>query len=204
MLGRLERALDRERAFVGDASHELRTPLAILKAELELAAREGSTREELESAVHSTAEETERLIALSEALLVTARADGGRLPVMRQVQPIAPVLERVAARFTRRDATTGTPISVEAPEGLHADVDAARIEQALGNLVDNAVRHGSAPVVIAAVPGDEGLEVHVTDSGVSVQLHPGPPLGGESSQTHSLGSGPDVFSAVHNVRRHVN
>ena len=102
---------------------------------------------------------------MGEAQLVTARADGGRLPVMRQVQPIAPVLERVAARFTRRDATTGTPISVEAPEGLHADVDAARIEQALGNLVDNAVRHGSAPVVIAAVPSDEGLEVHVTDSG---------------------------------------
>ena len=165
MLGRLELALDRERAFVADASHELRTPLAILKAELELAAREGSSREDLESAVRSAAEETERLIALSEALLVTARADGGRLPVERRAQAITPVLERVAARFARREAEGGSAISVEAPEDLRAEVDAARLEQALGNLVDNAVRHGAGPVTIAAVPSEDVLELHVTDHG---------------------------------------
>ena len=166
MLARLEQALDRERAFVADASHELRTPLAILKAELELAAREDSTRADLESAVHSATEETERLIALSEALLVTARAEGGRLPVQRRFQPIRPVLERVAARFARREPDGGPQISVEAAEDLRAEVDAARLEQALGKLVDNAVRHGGGQVNVTAVPGEgDALELHVTDHG---------------------------------------
>ncbi len=81
MLGRLQAVLARERSFVSDASHELRTPLAILRTELELALRGHSTRDELEDAVRSAAEETERLNQLADDLLVIARSDQGRLPV---------------------------------------------------------------------------------------------------------------------------
>ena len=79
MLGRLEAALERERAFVADASHELRTPLALLKAELELALRRPRSPEELEQALRSAAGETDRLVRLAEDLLVLARSDQGRL-----------------------------------------------------------------------------------------------------------------------------
>ena len=81
MLERLEAAFARERTFVADASHELRTPLAILKAELELALREGRSVEELEAALRSAAEETDRLVQLAEDLLVIARVEQGRLPI---------------------------------------------------------------------------------------------------------------------------
>ena len=81
MLARLEVAFKRERAFVSDASHELRTPLAILRTELELALRGEHTREELEDALRSAAEESERLSQLADDLLVIARSDQGRLPV---------------------------------------------------------------------------------------------------------------------------
>src|SRR5690242_11716863 len=65
MLDRLDAAFARERSFVSDASHELRTPLAILRTELELALRGERDREELEAAVRSAAEETDRLSALA-------------------------------------------------------------------------------------------------------------------------------------------
>ena len=61
MLARLEAAFEHERRFVADASHELRTPLALLRTELELALRRPRSREELEQALRSAAEETERL-----------------------------------------------------------------------------------------------------------------------------------------------
>ena len=63
MLGRLEVALERERAFVDDASHELRTPLALHKTELELALRYARTPEEMRAAIASAIEEVDRLIA---------------------------------------------------------------------------------------------------------------------------------------------
>ena len=77
MLDRIEAAFTRERTFVADASHELRTPLAILKTELELALSRGRTNEELVEALQSAAEETDRLVALAEDLLVIARSDQG-------------------------------------------------------------------------------------------------------------------------------
>ena len=80
----MEAAFARERTFVADASHELRTPLAILKTELELALRRGRTPEELTEALRSAAEETDRLVALAEDLLVIARSDQGRLPIRRR------------------------------------------------------------------------------------------------------------------------
>ncbi|MDT7683128.1 MAG: two-component system, OmpR family, sensor kinase, partial [Pseudonocardiales bacterium] len=76
LLGRLRAAVTRERGFVADAGHELRTPLAMLRAELELAARPGRSRAELAEAVAAAGLETERLIRLSENLLLLARAEG--------------------------------------------------------------------------------------------------------------------------------
>src|SRR4051794_23957735 len=94
MRGGREAASARERTFVADASHELRTPLAILKTELELALRKGRTPEELTDALRSAAEETDRLVALAEDLLVIARSDQGRLPIRAEELRARELLER--------------------------------------------------------------------------------------------------------------
>jgi signal transduction histidine kinase len=158
MLARLEAALERERTFVADASHELRTPLAILKAELELALRAGRTREELEAALRSAAEETDRLTSLAEDLLVIARVDEGRLPLRPARLQAAELLDTVAARFPGRALAS-------APAGLHMEADPERLQQALGNLVDNALRHGGTRAELAAERLDGKVELHVRDDG---------------------------------------
>jgi two-component system, OmpR family, sensor kinase len=164
MLDRLEAALARERRFVSDASHELRTPLAALRTELELALRRPRPPGELEAALRSAAEETERLSRLAEDLLVLVRADGGGLPVHRERLPAAQLLARVRERYAAQATEAGREIEVEA-DGVELFADRLRAEQALGNLVDNALRYGHGEVQLAALRGNGGVELHVRDRG---------------------------------------
>src|SRR3954469_24931020 len=165
MLARLETAFARERAFVSDASHALRTPLGILSMELELALRGHHTRPELEAAVQSAAEETERLSRLAEDLLVIARSDQGRLPVRPEPLDADEVLARVAGRFQTRARAEGRPLAPEPAPGVIVKADPARLEQALANLVDNALRYGDGTVALSARRCDGVVELHVSDEG---------------------------------------
>jgi len=161
MLDRIEAAFTRERTFVADASHELRTPLAILKTELELALSRGRTNEELVEALQSAAEETDRLVALAEDLLVIARSDQGELPIRREEVRAAELLERVRDRHAP-DAT------VAAADGLVLSADPLRLEQALGNLLDNARRYGGSQIELAAEARGSAVRFHVVDDGPGI------------------------------------
>jgi heavy metal sensor kinase len=165
MLGRLEAGIARERRFVADASHELRTPLALLRTELELAMRRPRSREELGQSLASAGEEVERLVRLAEDLLVLARSDEGRLPLRRARHFVREVLDAVAGRFDPRATAQGRAIVVDASPDWILTGDRLRLEQALGNLVDNALRHGSGTVRLEATPGDGSIELRVTDEG---------------------------------------
>ena len=166
MLGRLEDALERERRFVDDASHELRTPLALHKTELEVALRHGADATELRAAIASAIEEVDRLIGLAEDLLVVARADEGGIALRREPVDTDQLLAGVATRFEARAAQAGRSIEVAGTDHAPAlNVDRVRVEQALTNVVDNALRHGGGDVRLEARRADGAVELHVTDSG---------------------------------------
>jgi two-component system OmpR family sensor kinase len=113
MLGRMEAALQRERAFVDDASHELRTPLAMHKTELELALRYAESPEEMRVAIASAIEEVDRLIALAEDLLVLARSEQGKLALELRQVGLSDVLSDVRERFAARAAEADRPLVIE-------------------------------------------------------------------------------------------
>lgn len=165
MLARLEAAFARERRFVADASHELRTPLAILKAELELAQRRGRSVEALQAALASAAEETDRLVQLAEDLLIIARSDRAQLPIRAETLAAGEVLGAARARFAGRAADAGSTLTVEAPEGLEVSADPLRLDQAIGNLVDNALRHGGGDIRLGATPHGDAVRLWVRDDG---------------------------------------
>lgn len=164
MLARLEAAFQHERRFVADASHELRTPLALLRTELELALRRTRSREELEQALRSAAEETDRLTSLAEDLLLVARIDQGALPVRRESVHARELFDTVAARFAARADESGRAVRVSG-EDLVLDADPTRLEQALGNLVVNGLVHGRGTIELSARSVNGHVELHVTDEG---------------------------------------
>jgi signal transduction histidine kinase len=165
MLARLAAALEHERRFVDDASHELRTPLALLRTEVEIALRQPRSQAELEQALRSVAEETERLSQLAEDLLLIARSDNGELPIRRERVSAEELMSTVAKRFALRALEHDSSVTVEAAPGMMLDADGVRVEQALGNLVENALMHGAGTVLLAARVEGDGVELSVSDEG---------------------------------------
>jgi signal transduction histidine kinase len=163
MLERLAEALEHERSFVADASHELRTPLAILRTELELALAEGRSVEELRAALQSAAEETDRLTQLSEDLLTIAQTERGELPLRIARVELTDTLDGVRRRFSHRAEGEGRTIDVDASGVIEADQ--LRLDQAVGSMVDNALRYGSGPVSLSSAVSNGEVEIHVLDHG---------------------------------------
>jgi signal transduction histidine kinase len=165
MLGRLERARDRERAFVSDASHELRTPLAILKTEVEVALRTDNPPETLRAALRVAGEEADRLSQLADDLLVLAASDAGHLDLDRRRVEARQLLEDVDRRFRVRAREGGRQLALEESDDAAVMADVPRVQQALSNLVDNALRHGLGTITLRAQREDGHVELHVLDQG---------------------------------------
>jgi signal transduction histidine kinase len=163
MLERLDEGLRRERTFVAEASHELRTPLTLMLTEVELALAQPRPPEELTRALHSVNDEIRRLIALAEDLLGRAGAGESGLPIEAGPVDLVAVASRVAVRF--RAAAGDRAIRMTAPRSVEVSGDATRLDRALSNLVDNALRHGAGDVVIELRAVSDGAVVTVTDEG---------------------------------------
>ena len=171
MLGRLEVALERERSFVDDASHELRTPLAMQKTELELALRYSKTPEEMRAAIASAITEVDRLSALAEDLLVLARSEQGKLALHLRRMQVATLLDDVRERFASRIDGSERSLVIDPANGLTIDGDQVRLEQALTNLIENAIQHGGGEIRIRTSQAAGNLELHVEDRGPGFPPH---------------------------------
>ena len=75
------------------------------------------------------------------------------------------VLARVAGRFQTRARAEGRPLEADPSPGVELHADPARVEQALANLVDNALTYGEGRVVLSARTHNGTVELHVRDDG---------------------------------------
>jgi signal transduction histidine kinase len=164
MLERIERGVRSERGFLADASHELRTPLSLLQAEVELALEAPRSKHELLSALRSVGEESDRLSRLADDLLLLNRVDEGRFALQEETIDLGELLDGIATRYRRRAADLGRRFETDGGS-LRIRIDRLRIEQALGNLVENALRHGAGTIRLLGVEREQQVEIHVTDEG---------------------------------------
>jgi signal transduction histidine kinase len=102
-------------------------------------------------------------------LLLIARTDRGEIALRPEQIEVGSLLSSVATRFEWRAAEAGREIVQEAPGDVFVSGDRLRLEQALGNLVDNALRYGAGPVRLEARPAPAPasvVELHVRDDGI--------------------------------------
>lgn len=149
MLDRLAAATVRERAFLADAAHELRSPLASMRAQLEVAAAHPDSTSSAELAT-GTLQETERLAALVDDLLVLARLEAGAW----SVETVVDIAELAGVPGQGPHLVRGDP------RGL---------ARALANLVANARQHARGAVEVTVIrTAAKTIEVHVDDDGPGI------------------------------------
>ncbi|MEW2290521.1 ATP-binding protein [Streptomyces sp. NPDC047841] len=163
MLDRLEESADRERRFVADASHELRTPLSLLRAEVDVALHRPRSAGELTETLRSVDAEVQRLIDLSNALLDLEEL-GSTQHITRAPVELADLVDAAVAPHLRTAERPGRTVTVDAAR-VTVDVDARWLRPAIGNLLDNALRHGKGAVHLTATVRDSRLRLCVTDEG---------------------------------------
>lgn len=152
------------RRLAADAAHQLRTPIAALvaTAEAAAAASDPETRGRL---LHNLARETQRLRRLIDALLLDARLD---TPRPRRVDLEALCRDCIAALPPARSA------AVRVTGGATIEADPELLRHAIGNLLDNAVRHARSRVEVSVREADGQVHIVVADDG------PGIPQGAEA------------------------
>jgi signal transduction histidine kinase len=166
LLASTERAVERERRFIADASHELRTPLSLLKLHIDLALSRDRPRGELRYALERAGADTDRLIRLANNLLLIAQADEGTLELAPVRVDVREALAEAAARVAEPARASGSAIHVPPRgDGTAVAVDPERLQQALTNLLDNALRHGDGDVKLSWRRSGDRAEIHVEDAG---------------------------------------
>ena len=167
----IRRAFERQREFTADASHELRTPLSVIDAGLQVLERHPeqpvSDNAEVVGAMRQQANEMARLVG---GLLTLARADAGAAQLQLAEVDIDALVRGVADSFRPLAEERGAGLDVSSTSADRAVVDADRIRELLGILIDNAIEHGGAGVHVSLaarrVPGQ--IEIEVADDGPGI------------------------------------
>lgn len=165
MLVRLEQSYDDQRRFVADASHELRTPVAIVRGNIELLRSGHSTERDAEESLAMIEAEAVRMSRLLDELLALARLEGASRPF--QALEVRTLLEEAAARArTLGDRV----ITLDGPCGLWVAGDPDLLDQALVNVMRNAIAHtadgGSISLTCSA--DEHVVRIEITDDGPGI------------------------------------
>ena len=168
-LQRLER--ERQR-LLGDVAHDLHSSITGVGMAVEAlqqgAVDDSSTRSLLLDGLGS---HTRRLHRMADDLLETARIEGGRLHLQREVVPASSVIRAVTAEFTADAVERGVTLEArEANDLPDLWVDPERLAQALGNLVENALRHTpeGKKVTLGGLRKDGECRLFVKDEGPGI------------------------------------
>ena len=160
--GALERK-DRWRgALMATLAHDVRSPLSTVAGVLEVLEDDSATPERHRPLLAGAQRQAARILRLAIGMLEVERAEHGMLRLDLSEVSLLRLAEDVAT------LTDAEAVRVDIDPGLRARVDPARLEQVLYNLTTNALRHGTAPVVLSATAAGDTVEVRVRDHGAGV------------------------------------
>jgi len=173
MLDRLHHVFESQKRLLADASHELKTPLTIIRTQCDVALLKERTPAEYNQAIGEIRSETAKMTQRVNDLLSLARLDAGVMGSMQFAPVMVQELINRAVRMTEVTASRmGVRISVSADDRLKVYGVQSALEEAILNLVENAIRYNrtGGEVHIAATlntTGQVAIEIHDTGIGIA-------------------------------------
>ena len=176
MIARLETSFAGLRRFTADASHELKTPLAVLRADVERAMMDSSNQTERMVALEEALQEVRRMSDLVESLLTLARADEGRFDVHREPIELQPLVQEVFETALILGEAQGVTVNLPFTADVVVMGDRTRLRQLFLNLVTNAIKYtpagGKVELGLGRHPDNVTFAVRDTGIGISAADFP--------------------------------
>jgi two-component system phosphate regulon sensor histidine kinase PhoR len=170
---RLRHLEDVRRDFVANVSHELRTPITSIKGFLETLA-DGAFDDKVNAPrfLQIMLRQVNRLDAIIADLLMLSRIEKGSEGQLIEVarEPIRATLQAAIEMCEKKAADKPVKIELVCPEDLAGDINAALLEQAVVNLLDNAIKYSNPQAVVEVRAACEGtdLAIRVKDQGCGI------------------------------------
>lgn len=170
MLDRLQQSFRHVSQFSDDVAHELRTPINNLRGEIEVALSKARSEEDYRDILGSCLEECARISRVIKTLLFLARSDTETDPLQRESVDVDEALASVETFYEAAAAEADVALRVARGNGIRAALDRTLFQQAIGNLVSNAIAHTprGGRVDLAASVGTGRLTVTVGDTGCGI------------------------------------
>lgn len=155
-------------ALLSDISHQTKTPLANILLYAQLLS-EQSLPESAQSCVSSLEGQTKKLQTLIESLVKLSRLESGVLTFHPQRGPLSPMLEDAAAQLRPKAEEKGISLTLR-PTDIQAVFDPKWTEEAVCNLLDNAVKYtpSGGQVTIGAAAYELFCRIDVEDNGPGI------------------------------------
>jgi signal transduction histidine kinase len=168
----LETERDALRRFIGDASHELRTPITAIKNFNALLLGPAVNDPQVQNEFLSESKvQIDRLEWITQNLLNLSRIDAGLVEMEKSDCELVDLMQDAATPFHALAAEKGIQLSLHFPDpGVVVNCDPARIELALSNLLDNAIKYTPAGGIVEMGSGqsDGKVRIWVKDSGPGI------------------------------------
>ncbi len=168
MTSELARAGQQRRNLTADIAHELRNPLHIIQGNLE-GMLDGVYQPNSEN-LAATLEETRLLSRLVADLQTLSLAESGQMPLHPSRFLLGDILADVATSFSPRAAEQNVVLQASSPPDIFITADYDRLDQALSNLVANALRHTppGGRIILNAVSTPAQVRITVADTGSGI------------------------------------
>lgn len=204
MVKELQRADQQRRNLTADVAHELRTPLHIIQGNLE-GILDG-VYQPSEDHLQATLDETRLLARLVDDLQTLSLAESGQLSLKQEQVDVGDLLADIVTSFSSQAELKGISIQQKnhnTPESIIITGDSGRLDQVLGNLVNNALRHTPQGGVIQlqAEKIKDGIRITVSDNGEGIPAADLPFIfdrfwRGDRSRTHTAGASSGLGLAI--------